>query len=531
LAAEVGDELSEQHWADVDIEDLNAKLDTNTASQAFLRQSDMSELFQRPEFELSTDGESESFKGFVEQALPTPLAIDLIANGYINRNFTLYVSQYYAVHVSLDAMNYLVHHVYTNDPDTTLALPPDDVEAVIREAGVSVLNDRSMYNVSIVDHLLSQHDSRAKRIAHNLVQWGQEEREFVGAYVSDGKHARQLYRVLSKSWSHAFLSVDDLGTDVDIDDATRVSLFDGALQGAAVATAYDVTSGIAAFIADHYSEMEAVTEPPDASAASTVVRILDRFGVILPALLHLDERVRQGVISGHRYVLTAENLTNALDGVRDYALDTINGKDLDVYEYVLDNLGTYKAIVDSAPTAQYTVKSKAGLIRVLQDVQAKAPPMVFYIASHGAPECRVDVLTDAPEDVWPAVIDAQRFAVTFRNVAAYTDIYGIDEHLAAALITAGVIDTDVADDESDRRAWASDAINAYEAIGDPAVRVNLVASLKLVEPLAVSEIQPQDGPLYGLLLQEELLADTAEVYSAVAHVGAVSRESLIPHIS
>jgi hypothetical protein len=148
---------------------------------------------------------------------------------------------------------------------------------------------------------------------------------------------------LSKSWPHAFLSVEDLGADVDIDDATRVSLFDGALQGAAVGTAYDVNSGIAEFIADHYSELEAVTKSPDASAASSVVRNLARFGVILPALRHLDERVRLGVISRHMYVLNAENLASALGGVRDYALDTIQDKDLDVYEYVLNNLGTYKS--------------------------------------------------------------------------------------------------------------------------------------------------------------------------------------------
>jgi hypothetical protein len=175
------------------------------------------------------------------------------------------------------------------------------------------------------------------------------------------------------------------------------------------------------------------------------------------------------------------------------------------------------------------LNSKAEFIRVLQDVQAKSPPMVDYIASHAAPECRIDVLADAAEGVWPAVVDARRFAITFRNVAAYTGVHGIDEPFATALITAGVISTDVDDDESDRRAWAIEAINAYEAISDPAARVDLIASLKLAEPLAVSEIQPQDGPVYGLLLQEELLADTPDVYTALAHVGAMSRESFIAH--
>lgn len=122
---------------------------------------------------------------------------------------------------------------------------------------------------------------------------------------------------------------------------------------------------------------------------------------------------------------------------------------------------------------------------------------------------------------------AARFALTFRNVAAYTSVYGIDEHLAATLAAAGAIETAVDDDETNRRTWAIEAINAHELITDPGVRVGLVASLDLAEPLTVSEIQPQDGPLYGLLLQDKLLADTPDVYSALASVGPRSREAFI----
>jgi hypothetical protein len=406
LAAALGEQLSEQHWTELDVDELTAELETNSADQSFLRTSDMSQLFQRPAFKLSTDGESQSFKSYAEQALPTRLAVDLISNGYINRNFTLYVSQYYGVHVSLDAMNYLVHHVYTNEPDTTMTLSPTDVESVIREAGSNILNDRSMYNVSIVNHLVSQHAHPVKGLINNLVQWGEQEREFVGAYVSYGKHARELYRLLSESWPHVFLSVDDL--DADIDDTMHVSLLDGALQGATVTTKYDVNDQIAEFIADHYSRLEAATKPSDDATASSLVRNLARFGVILPSLRHLDNRVRREVIRRHMYLLIPDNLTNALGGVEDYALDTMLDKDIDVYEYVLDNLLIYKSMHEAAPSGQYTVASNAEFIRVLQDAQAKSPAIVDYIATHAAPECRIDVLTDAREDVWPLVVDMRR---------------------------------------------------------------------------------------------------------------------------
>lgn len=525
LAVALGEEFSEQHWTDADERELNDDLEANAADQSFLRTADMSELVRRPRFELIVDDEPMSFKAIAEQTLRTLLATELIANGYINRNFTLYVSQYYGVHVSLDAMNYLVHHVYTNDPGTTFPLTPNDVESVIREAGSTVLNDRSMYNISIVDYLVSQTKYPVGGFIDNLVQWGEDERIFLSAYISDGKHARKLFRLLSKSWPRVFVAVDEL--DVEVDDITRVSLLDGALEGAAALTKYETNRKIADFIADHYSEMGALTKPRDDKAAASAVRTLSRFGVVLPSLRHLDLRVKRDVIRRHMYLLIPANLTDALGGVEIYALDRILNTDTDVYDYILNDLSTYKSMVEATPSTQHTVASNVEFIRVLQDVQAKSPAVADYVARHASPECCVDVLTEAAEDLWPVVVDARRVTISFANVSVYTSIFGIDEHLAPALAAAGAIETSTDDDQAQRRAWATAVVNAYDSIRDPGTRVRLVVSLDLAEPLTVSGIQRQDGPLYGFLLEDHLLADTSDVYAAVSSVGASARETYI----
>jgi hypothetical protein len=68
----------------------------------------MSDLLGLEQYRLES---GESFEELAEKHLGSALAVQLVAAGYINRDFTLYSSTYYTDRVSTRARNFIMHNV------------------------------------------------------------------------------------------------------------------------------------------------------------------------------------------------------------------------------------------------------------------------------------------------------------------------------------------------------------------------------------------------------------------------------------
>ncbi|KRQ26463.1 MULTISPECIES: hypothetical protein [Mycobacteroides] len=523
LREALGDDLDVERWHEVDVKELETKLTEIERKRAFLRSADMHDLYRRQDFKMTVGEESLSFKQLTEIHLPTSLASDLMANGYISRNFTLYVSEYYGVHVSLDAMNYLIHFIQPDIVDTHYSLSPADVESVLQEAGSTVLGDRSMYNISILDHLLGAQSAKCDRILDNLTRWGEAEQEFVSAYVADGKHAGELFRRLSQSWSEVFAVI----TAQDIDDDTRLKLYDGAFSGANLDNQYDISPDVREYLSRQYAQLSALTSPIDDEFAEATLDVLKRFGIVLPSLIGLDPRIRRGVIDRRAYELSERNLVAALDGNSNLALDVMLDSNVEVYRHALGDLAGYVAIVDESLSTPHTISSSTHFGQIVADVAAASIDDVEGVAQRSSPDCRVADLSDVPEAAWSALARSRRIAPTFTNLRRYTEVYGIDENLAAFL--AGVERVDVADEDaqSERHSWAVQLLNASAVVPESRTRVELVSSLNLDEYIDISAIEPENGDFFPLLLMKDVVEDVPEVYAAMQPLAWESREQFI----
>src|SRR5690606_25760013 len=154
-----------------------------------------------------------------------------------------------------------------------------------------------------------------------------------------------------------------------------------------------------------------------------------------------------------------------------------------------------------------------------------------------SPEISLRQLTHAPESTWPALAAAMLFRASLANLEAYRAQVGdVDESLGELLLSAGVIHTDGADtdeprDEEDTDAdkYAAEApdktaaavavLNARRGIPSPEGRVQLVRSLGLDEPLPAAQITPEEGDLFALLLEHELVPDDAATFAHLHRAG------------
>lgn len=521
----LGEELTPGRWKEQDQEAARLELGANEDDRALLSRADMKDLFSRPDFTLGDEGAGRPFAEIASQTLGSQLAVDLVANGYIDRNFALYASQYHGIHVSSQAMNFILHCVQQNEIDPHFQFgSPADIEAVLRESGPGVLNDRSIYNIAILNYLLERRSQDADTVIRRLVSWGPDEREFVQSYVANSERSRDLIRRLSAISPQTLPFV---ATDLGADDEKRADLVNAALLGAEPSRALTPDEPVKNYIERNYRRLAAMTDEDDVSSAERTVTLLKQLDVMLDAIQPLSYAVRHAVVKNCLYTLSKENLIQALDGAEaDLTLDNIQGASGDVYAYVLSNLPDYVSIALEEP-APRTIGAPALFAPILEDVTEHNPAFIRAIVHHADPDCQISSLADISDATWPALARYQRFPLTFANVSAYVTKLGIDEDLASALRGEPKIQDWEQAPEADRAALAVTILNAGKYLHNPDIRAQLALSLQLNYYIDPAKIPHEEGKLIGLLVAAELVEDNEAAYSAAAPLSWNTKEFLI----
>lgn len=524
LVSALGDSLDIDEWVEADKAALNETLAEQEEQRKFLRSADMGDLIKRPEFLVDFEGEPQSLESVADSLLTRGLAFQLVRAGYINRNFTLYTSTFHGDRVSSAATNFIIHHVEQNAMDVDFELGDDDVDAVVRERGVSALSEPALLNINILDRLLKSDIESADIMVTSIARLDESGIHFLQAYLAGGKErARFMERFVRKS--NRVLPY--LVTQAEVDDATRIELVSDALAHLAPGVKYFTDDAVTRFLREHYAELPVLKSDsltPDAAGRITIV--FGMAGLRLEDLRPLGATARQAFVDRNLFMVNQVNLLAALGDDADLGLDSIRAIDESVYEYLLDNLSDFLVAIDGHSASN---ASANGFTQVIEDVLEHDPDLLDEIIEHASDDSQIPDLSVVPEPAFTALARFNRFPATFANVKNY---------VSAA---AGSLDTDLAERLKDARAITAidDAVEADKIqlaltilatsgqLLHSSFRVPLVKSLDLEERLDVSAIKAENGQLFALLVQEQLVPDDEATYEHVAGIDWKWRERLI----
>lgn len=525
---------SAENWDDANRAPLQKRLAEIDDDREKLSHGDMNLLMEHDEY---VDEDGHSFSELAK-GLGSQLAQDLVAGGYLGRDFTLYTSTYYSGRVSTRAQNFLMHNVTRKAMDIHYALTPEDVDAIVKEQGDSVLREHGMYNISVFDHLLAprasgesdevfvERDRRANLLVRGMTAYGVDETQILDAYLEGGTQLDSLVRKLAPRWGQIF---DFLTKQTELDADVRLRLFNAALASLGSRVSYAVKdNGVREYIEERFLKLPVLTDAAaGAQAADQVVNLLAVAGVQIPSLAELSDDVKSAVIASSAYAITRPNL-EAAHGDANIALDQLRGDSEIVYRYALSDLDAYlTALRDANPDAP-TVSVPDALAAVVADIASKTPDALPTVLDGAVPEAEVASLTNVPQAAWQALADRSQFPATFSNVTAYITTVGeIDSHLGAFLAESGAINTPEDVTEPDRQVLAAQLVSAATAIPDPAVRVALAKSLELAGQIPIASVPAEIGSLFGMLIESELLSDDAQSFALALAQDWSTREDTI----
>lgn len=525
---------SEEAWDEANRDDINTRLNTISATVDELAHSDWGYFYDHSEL---ADGDGNNLAEHAK-ILDSPLAQELVAGGFLGRDFTLYTSTYYSGRVSTNAWNFLMHNVDRNVVEPRFALSAEEVDSIVVERGDPVLREHGMYNVNVFDRLLAGRLSeesddgwheRSRRAAVLIAGFASNDvdgQRFLNIYFADGTEKATLLRRLAPRWAEVF---EFITTRTDLEADLRAMLFDAALAGATGRIAYELKdNGVKEFVEANLSQLSVLTAvTTDVGDAQRLALLLQRAAVRVEDLDALGEPVRRAVIDTTGFTVCRANLEMAIGGT-DLSLDNIRARAPKVYEYVLANLDSYLDDLRTGNEAAVTITSSEAAPAVLASLAERPGPTLARVVDMAEAGLQVRQLADVPQSVWSTLATRKRFPATFANVASYINAIGaIDADLASVLSSAGTISGAKELADADKLGLCEMLLDASGVLPEPEVRVRLVDGLGLKDWLPPSMVPAEHGRLIGLLVEAEVVADDEATFEMASKQDWKTREFLI----
>lgn len=508
----LGEEIDLDDFAKSSVAADRETIRRNRTSAAFLRRHTWQQLFERPQLKYAPNADSPplSFREWAEQLLPSRLAFDLVVSGYITPYFTLHVSSFYGQLIRPDAMTYVMRCIDRGIADPDFSLDGADVDAILRDQGTSVLNERSMFNVSVLDHLLTSRPADASIVVRNIAGAGSEGTKFIDQYLSAGTAKPELISHLAPHMPEIFTYI---ASDAPLEHQEKVLGIEAAIGARSEDVQYDQSDELRSLIESAYLDFPALTGGDTKSSPSQAIAYIAEIGVSLPSVVNLSEVACKELAKTHAYRITAENLER-LGKTNNIALDILKAAGGKIYAHAVANIGDYLLAHDESAATVHTIEMPSKFMEVLNasDEWRAKDYTALVLGAH--PDCAITELTDVPTLAWPALASGLRIPSTYLNVAAYIDWAGeIDERLSLLLNAAVEITGTDSVEEEERAELAISIVNASSVLPDAEHRVSLALSLDPGQ-LPTTSIDPDPGELIGRLIGAGLISDGAEAFAA-----------------
>ncbi len=473
----------------------------------FVAKATMTELMARTDLVMPTEGGTEHSLDEIVTDLVSPLAHDLLAQGYIDENYTLYCSDYHAIAISVSAMNFILHCVQVDRADHRFRFDEDaSIDAVEKEMGARFLGGESIFNIQVFDHYLPMRPDLLDAALKKVEVRSATDSSFLDAYLVDGKASDLLVSRLAPIWESVFVHLVE---NAPLDVQQAIALVDAAAQNAGRNVDYQASDRTAEFVSEHYAQMQAFVGSADASGAADRAMLLSRLDVEISDLAELGQAQREAVVRAGLYPVTRANLLAALDQGTSLGLDAVKAANTDVYKRVLVNMDEY---LEALEDGEATVDSPEEFVAVLQDVLDASKSATLAVAEGASESCDVADLKELDEGAWPAVVAAGRCAPTVWNVSLFVEKFGATGEMIEHLSTSDLSEaTEV--EEASRLDLAFALANA-EGLSVH-TRVRLLKQLELSAPMDAERLTDTGLSLLPALLTAELVADVADTYAPV----------------
>ncbi|KQV75364.1 hypothetical protein ASC61_10320 [Aeromicrobium sp. Root344] len=491
-----------------------AKL-SHSAMRDLIGDSTLSITTEDPDAE--HEGEQITYAEYCRRTLPDSLAFELLARGYIDDNFTLYVSRYNDSRVSTTAKRYLIHNVRQNLFDPFFELTPADAAAVIERMERQEDDGDGVLNVSIFDQLLSQPQSRLLEMAADrLCAGGERESGFTTDYLRNGARPLALVTALAPRWAAGF---EFLAHSDGVAEPRRTEFLGALLAGAAAETAYELGDPTRDLLSRMLPDI-AVPSPPEADGGADSQSLLQMIQILdlKPLeLARLDAAIADGLVDSGHYEINPSNLTYALGEHSDLALETIRDKKPAVYSVILEDLSSFIKSARSLNPRWHSIRDPKEFESVLSDIRRVAPE-VDAIVRYSNHRCQVGRLTAVDSTYWPALVEHSRLRFTVANAALYVHRFGLDDTIIKFLnggrpsdIGVSAIDPDV------RNTFARAVLQSDGRIrGGARVVVRLARSAQPSRPMPASTLPLGPPALIGEALRTHLVKLDALLFEHLA---------------
>ena len=506
----IGARLSSKDWVASEHDEADAAVEEASARREFLRGADMADLLGE-KYVLEVDGAELTFEAIAKKRLTSEFALQLLGNGYIDRNFTLYTSTFYDNRVSANATNYLMKNVDKHLVDMYFELSKEDVEAVLREGGRTILREKAVYNISVLNYLIEKGNPELGVVVGSLMRFDDDERELLLAYLELGEYPDKLVAALAPRWASVFTFVAAASS---VDAAARLPLLDAALRAASPQIRYETGPELREALVVGVEEISACTsDDTPAVAAGIYAELLAAMKSKLPSLAGLGVPARRAVVEARCYEVTREDLLLALeDADASLSLDAIKRASDVVYSRVQSDLAAYLRVIDEDTE---TIADGAAFAEILGDIAEAQHDELVDVIDRASEACAATDLADFASPLWPLLADGERFPLTLANVAQYLDEFGVDDCLGPRLDAVRTIEVGPEADEELRVSVATAILDARENLPSAAARALIVRSLDLDAWFPVADVPEPTGQLIGWLIFHEVIEDDAESFAAI----------------
>jgi hypothetical protein len=515
VLALTGDKALEAGFAQ-DEETLRQRSRTASANRAFVSRASMTELLQRSDL-TGPHGDTASSLADIMRSLVSPLAYDLLMAGLIDENFTLYCSDYHAVRISVEAMNFILHCVQPNQADYLFHF--DDVTsiaAVADELEAKFLQGESVFNVDVFDYYLVHGTGELDLALKRLVRPLDPQAGFLDVYLNNGSYAERFVQALIRAeWPAVFT---DLAHTEELDAETKLRLIDAALLAADTSVDYEASDEFISLIGDSYAEMSAFTSELDTARADALAELVAQLGARFKQLTELGGAQRRAIADRGLFPITADNVRAALGVDHTPALDQTRELNPRVYQYLLREIEGYVAILQPNEPAVAEGSAFAG---ILNDLSEQAPDAVATVARRAHGSCVISDVTELEADARSGVASAGRFLTTAANVSALIDEFGLTSELAEVIGQQPLTSPDAVSVADRTEMAVAIANSAHLAAADT---VRLIEDLDLDDDLDVERLDEHGLSKLPELLGAGHVADELATYEGIAERPFAMRE-------
>lgn len=511
----MGYQLSLDDWTKEEKAEVNEEITSAVADQRVVQHASMSEALREFDRLFLHGGKDRSIADLAAELFEgADLVLELLREGLIDENFTLYITQFPGQTISASAMNFIIKAVQPDVMDseyhfgTGEEADTDDIKAVLKAETRRLLGGQSIYNIEIFDYLLTEDPNKLDEPIRRLVASAANDSSFIDDYLISGKAAPALVQQLSSVWEGIFDYLIGEGSEVPDYD-----LLDAAMRGVRSELIYATNAVQRSVLAIAIPNLPTATESQSLERAVSIAETILQMDICVDDLSAIAEPLRTELSKRSVYPITPANLVAIIGDQTELSLDSLKeARESDVYAHVLAHLRDYLGALTQFATVP-TVADPDHFSDILSDVAEADVDALEEVARGAGADCMLGDLDQIQAPFWPAIADAHRFSLTARNVASYIDQHDVDSRLASWLRTAGAITVDP-DDPTPLGPLALNLLNATALRDDTTLQ--LIDGLEL-DPESIAAVSLQKGArtILPALVQRGLVPDDVDAYASL----------------